>query len=156
VKLPEEEEKIIPHVIEPSLGVDRLFYCLLESAYKEKSPEKEWEWFDFPPAVAPYLAGVFPLMKKDGLDKLAGEIVQTLREGGVECYYSQSGSIGKRYARADEIGVPYCITIDYDSKEKKDVTIRYRNDGGQERISISSLADKIIEDAKKGKVSLKC
>ncbi|MFH1306264.1 MAG: glycine--tRNA ligase [Candidatus Micrarchaeota archaeon] len=149
------EGKIIPHVIEPSFGVDRPFYCILEHCFREKSKEKEWEWFALPPSIAPYVAGIFPLQKKDGLPEIAEKIVKMLREEGIDVYYVRTGSIGKRYARADEIGVPYCITIDYESKEKNDVTIRYRDDGGQERIAISELAGKIRELEKEGKTSLK-
>ncbi|MFA5108051.1 MAG: glycine--tRNA ligase [Candidatus Micrarchaeia archaeon] len=152
---PMTNQKVMPHVIEPSLGVDRPFYCILEHCFRPKSAEKEWDWFAFPTFVAPYIAGIFPLMKKDGLPEIAQEIVDELRAQGIECYYTQSGSIGKRYARADEIGVPYCITIDYDSKEKGDVTIRYRDDGGQERIKIFDLAKKLQKLSAENKTSLK-
>ncbi|MFH0927112.1 MAG: His/Gly/Thr/Pro-type tRNA ligase C-terminal domain-containing protein [Candidatus Micrarchaeota archaeon] len=155
VFLPEEKKKIIPHVVEPSLGVDRPFYALLEHCFREKAAGKEWEWFAFPPSIAPYTVAVFPLMKKDGLPEIAQGIVESLRHEGIECLYSQSGSIGKRYARADEIGVPYCITVDYDTNEKKDATIRFRDDGGQVRLPISSLAAKIRECVEAAKTSLK-
>ncbi len=136
----EEKGRIIPHVVEPSFGVDRLFYCLLESCYRPKTPERDWEWFAFPPFVAPYVAGVFPLMKKDGLAEKAEEVAGKLRALGLDARYSESGSIGKRYARADEVGVPYCITIDYQTKEDETVTIRFRDDGKQIRMKISELA----------------
>jgi len=151
--LPERKEKIIPHVIEPSLGADRPFYALLEHCFREKTPEKDWEWFAFPPSIAPYTVGIFPLMKKDGLPEIAEKIVEELRENGIECFYSQSGTIGKRYARADEIGVPYCLTIDYDSKEKGDVTLRFRNDGAQIRIAIGDLAKEIRKFVKEDRTS---
>ncbi len=136
----EEKGRIVPHVIEPSFGVDRLFYCLLESCYRPATKERDWEWFAFPPFVAPYIAGVFPLMKKDGLAEKAEEVVGALRALGLDARYSESGSIGKRYARADEVGVPYCITIDYQTKEDNTVTIRFRDDAKQIRMKISELA----------------
>jgi len=146
--------KIIPHVFELSMGVDRLFFVLLESCYRPKNEEKDWEWFDFPPAIAPYDACVFPLMKKDGLAEKAQEVAGMLRDAGLDGFYYASGSIGKRYARADEIGVPYAITIDYDTLEGDTVTVRFRNDGKQERLKIQELAAKIREFKKEGKVSL--
>ncbi|MCX8195301.1 MAG: His/Gly/Thr/Pro-type tRNA ligase C-terminal domain-containing protein, partial [Candidatus Micrarchaeota archaeon] len=84
----------------------------------------------------------------------AREVEETLREAGLRVYYQETGSIGRRYARADEIGVPYCITIDYDSLKNEDATVRFRNDGKQIRVKISELAQKIREFVKEGKVSL--
>ncbi|MEM4272694.1 MAG: glycine--tRNA ligase, partial [Candidatus Bilamarchaeaceae archaeon] len=140
VFIQEEGRKVIPHVIEVSMGVDRLIFCLLEHAFREKSGEKEWDWFDFPPAVAPYEVAVFPLMKKEELKTPAGEIVSNLRENGINTYYSAVGAIGRRYARLDEIGVPYAVTVDYQTLEDDTVTIRFRNDGKQKRVKASEIA----------------
>jgi glycyl-tRNA synthetase len=148
----EEKTKVVPHVVEPSMGVDRMFWCVLEHCFREKSEGKDWEWFDFPPAIAPYHAWVFPLMKKDGLDEKAREVEALLRAAGLTVYYQESGSIGKRYARADEIGVPYCITIDYDTLADGTVTVRFRNDGKQVRVKTGELAAKIASFVKEGKV----
>jgi glycyl-tRNA synthetase len=93
-------------------------------------------------------------MKKDGLDKKAKEVEEKLREEGLSVYYQDTGSIGKRYARADEIGVPYCITIDYETLEKNDVTVRFRNDGKQIRIKIENLANQLKDYIKNEKVTL--
>ncbi len=150
----EEKKKIIPHVVEPSFGVDRLFWCMLEHCYRDKSDEKNWEWFDFPPKVAPYTAAVYPLLKKDGHPEKAREILEMLREEGLTVTYRQTGSIGRRYARADEIGVPYAITIDHQTLEDDTVTIRFRNDGKQERIKISELAKELKKYVRQGKVTL--
>ena len=152
------KQKIVPHVVEPSMGVDRLFWCVLEHTFREKTKEKDWEWFDFPPCIAPYHAWIFPLMKKDGMDEKAKEIEEQLREAGLTVYYQDSGSIGRRYARADEIGVPYCITIDYDTLDEKSdkhgtVTVRFRNDGVQIRLKITELAEKIAHYAKEGRTT---
>ncbi|MFN3909923.1 MAG: glycine--tRNA ligase [Candidatus Anstonellaceae archaeon] len=139
-----EGKKIIPHVIEPSIGLDRSFYAVLEHCYRPKSKEKDWEWFAFPTSVSPYLIAIFPLMKKDGLDELAREVYLLLKQKKMDCYYSETGSIGKRYARADEIGVPYCLTIDYESLDKKDLTIRFRDDGKQQRIKMDEIVPKVL------------
>jgi glycyl-tRNA synthetase len=161
-----EKKKVMPHVFELSMGVDRLFYCILEHCFRDKDKidettraegeptGKNWEWFDFPPAIAPYHVTVFPLMTKDGLDKKAEEIVSMLRATGLDVAYRDSGSIGRRYARADEIGVPYALTIDYDTLKDGTVTIRYRNDGKQERIKIVECEKIIKENIRIGKVTL--
>ncbi|MEK6981829.1 MAG: glycine--tRNA ligase [Candidatus Micrarchaeota archaeon] len=161
VFIEEEKAKIIPHVFEAALGVDRLVFCILEHCFKskqekkegEKEAVKEWEWFDFPPEIAPYSCAIFPLMKKNGMSEKAQEICATLREN-YDVFYQESGSIGKRYARADEIGVPYAITVDYQTFEDGTVTIRYRNDGLQERIKVTQLTATIKENIAKGRVKL--
>lgn len=161
----EEKKKIIPHVFELSMGVDRLFYCILEHCFRDKDQkdengnwkigtQKDWEWFDFPPIIAPYHVSIFPLMSKDGLDKKATEISELLMNSGFDVAYRESGSIGRRYARSDEIGIPYALTIDYQTLEDNTITLRYRNDGKQERISISECESKIRELIKTGKVSI--
>jgi glycyl-tRNA synthetase len=160
-----EKKKVMPHVFELSMGVDRLIYSILEHCFRDKDEldetgnwklgtGKEWEWFDFPPVIAPYHAAIFPLMCRDGMDAKAEEVAQTLREAGLDVTYRDSGSIGRRYARADEIGVPYAITIDYDTLKDGTVTIRYRNDGKQERVKIPECAQKIKDCLRQGKVSL--
>ncbi|MFH1221998.1 MAG: glycine--tRNA ligase [Candidatus Micrarchaeota archaeon] len=146
-------KKFVPHVFEVSLGVDRLFFCLMEHAYREASADKDWEWFDVPPVIAPYDVAVYPLMKRDGLDEKAKSIVTLLRKE-FNVLYSESGSIGRRYARADEIGIPYTLTTDYDTLQDAAVTVRYRNDGKQERIKITELPAKIGKNISEGKVKL--
>lgn len=148
-----EKRKIVPHVFEVSMGVDRMLFCVLEHTFREKSKEKDWEWFDIPPAIAPYEAAVFPLMKKDGLAEKADGIALALKKS-LNIFHSESGSIGRRYAKADEIGIPYAITVDYDTLKDETVTLRYRNDGKQERVKISELEGRIWENLAKGKVSL--
>ncbi|MFH2106361.1 MAG: glycine--tRNA ligase [Candidatus Micrarchaeota archaeon] len=167
---PANNKKLVPHVFEASLGVDRLFFCILEHCFREKKQTatgdsklktqdsghetgKEWDWFDFPPVIAPYDVCVFPLMKKDGLAELAKEISNKLMEE-LDVLYSETGAIGKRYARADEIGCPFAITVDYQTKDDQTVTLRYRNDGKQERIKVSELLGKIKENIKNNKVNL--
>lgn len=150
VFVPEEKQKIVPHVVEASLGVDRLFFAILEHCYREKTKEKDWEWFDFPPIIAPYDVAIFPLMKKDGLPEKANEIADKLRElDDFDIFYQRSGSIGRRYARADEIGIPAAVTVDYDTLEKGTVTVRYRNNGEQVRVKISEIRE-IVKRFRKG------
>ncbi|MDD5337447.1 MAG: His/Gly/Thr/Pro-type tRNA ligase C-terminal domain-containing protein, partial [Candidatus ainarchaeum sp.] len=100
-----------------------------------------------------YTVAVFPLMKKDGLAEKAQQVAAMLR-GSTTVFYSESGSIGRRYAKADEIGTPYAVTIDYETLEKDTVTIRYRNDGKQERVPMGGLAARIAADTANARVKL--
>jgi glycyl-tRNA synthetase len=140
----------IPHVIEPSAGVDRLILALIANAYSESTETDEKGKSEtkyvmkFHPRVAPIKAAIFPLLKnKPELVKKAQEVRELLRPW-MNVYYDESGSIGKRYARQDEAGTPFCVTIDFDTLGEKPelldtVTIRHRDDGRQERIKISEL-----------------
>ncbi|PIN75356.1 glycine--tRNA ligase [Candidatus Woesearchaeota archaeon CG10_big_fil_rev_8_21_14_0_10_37_12] len=136
--LREDGSKFIPHVWECSIGFDRTFYCLLEHAYREKENTPS---LALPVSLVPLQAGIFPLLKnKPELVAKTKKVYELLKD----CYevqYDDAGSVGKRYARMDEIGVPVCITIDFDSLEKEDVTIRNRDTGEQKRIKISELKD---------------
>ncbi len=145
----------IPHVIEPSAGVDRLILALLANAYCEetktddKGKSETTVTMKFHPRVAPFKAGVFPLLKnKPELVKKALEVRDLLRPW-MNIYYDEAGSIGKRYARQDEAGTPFCVTIDFDTLGEKPelldtVTLRYRDDGKQERLKISELRDWLL------------
>ncbi|MFQ5406082.1 MAG: glycine--tRNA ligase [Candidatus Micrarchaeia archaeon] len=134
-------EKIVPFVIEPSTGVERTFLTVLLDAFNENKSEKGSAIvLKLNPKLAPYKAAVFPLMKKEPLAQKAKEVFEILRKD-FACDYDETGSIGKRYARHDEIGTPYCITIDFDSLEKNDATIRDRNSGKQERVKISEIKE---------------
>ncbi len=140
----------IPHVIEPSAGVDRLILALISNAFQETSSTDEKGKIEtrtvmkFHPRVAPVKVGVFPLLKnKPELVAKAREVFQLLR-GQMMAFYDDSGAIGRRYARQDEAGTPYCITIDFDTLGEKPellntVTLRHRDDGKQERIPIADL-----------------
>ena len=139
----EGKEKIIPYVIEPSFGLERTILTLLLDAYDEKNDKDGMKvLLKLSPEISPVQVAVFPLMKKDGLDKKAKEIFEALKKEFV-CEYDESGSIGKRYARSDEVGIPFAVTVDYVSLKKKDVTIRNRDDTSQIRVSISSLKEEI-------------
>jgi glycyl-tRNA synthetase len=149
-------ERIIPNVLEPSFGIDRILYSLLEHSYVESEPPADVESdnsgvyrvLTFLPKIAPIKMGVFPLMPKDGLDEIAIDINNELRNIGIETYYDESGSIGRRYARMDEVGTPYCVTVDYDTKSDNAVTIRDRDSHEQVRVKIEELGrvlDELIE-----------
>jgi len=142
-------ERVIPHVIEPSHGLDRIFYSVLEHAYSYDA-EKDYVVLKLAPAVAPIKVGVFPLMEKDGLDTMAKEIYEKVHSSRVEGYYDGSGTIGKRYARMDEVGTPWCITVDYDSLQDGTVTIRDRDSTEQKRIPASE-APAIVDALLAGK-----
>ena len=146
----------IPHVIEPSAGVDRLILALLTNAYSEatntdeKGKSETTVLLKFHPRVAPIKAGIFPLLKnKPELVQKAREVRDLLRPW-MNVFYDESGSIGKRYARQDEIGTPFCVTIDFDTLGEKPelldtVTLRHRDDGRQERLKISELRDWLLQ-----------
>ncbi|MCL2317724.1 MAG: glycine--tRNA ligase [Methanomassiliicoccaceae archaeon] len=134
-------ERVVPHVIEPSYGLDRIFYSVLEHAYTYDKKE-DYTVLKLAPEVAPIKVGVFPLMEKDGLDTLAMDIYKKIHSPETEAYYDGSGTIGKRYARMDEIGTPWCITVDYESLSgdtKGTVTIRDRDTTLQKRIKVDSV-----------------
>lgn len=137
-------DPFVPNVIEPSFGVDRILYAALEHSYEEE--EKENETFRFlrlPKSVVPVEVGVFPLFTKDGMQEKAREVEASLRKAGFRAMYDDSGSIGRRYARMDEIGAPFCVTIDHDTLDDEAVTIRDRDTAEQERVAIAELTARI-------------
>lgn len=143
-------EKTTPHVIEPSFGVDRTVLAVLASAYSEDEQGGETRVFlKFAPAVAPVKAAVFPLLKnKPELVAKAREVYVALKKEVPQIMWDDNGNIGKRYRRQDEIGTPLCITIDFDTLgENPDltdtVTVRDRDTGQQERVSIADLRARI-------------
>jgi glycyl-tRNA synthetase len=145
----------IPHVIEPSAGVDRLILALIANAYSEvtktddKGKSETTVMMKFHPRVAPIKVGVMPLLKnKPELVKKALEVRDRLRPW-MNVFYDDGGSIGRRYARQDEAGTPFCVTIDFDTLGEKPellntVTIRHRDDGKQERIAIGELLNWLL------------
>ncbi|WP_276273408.1 glycine--tRNA ligase [Haloarcula litorea] len=140
----ESGEHVRPHVVEPSFGVGRLVYTVLAHAYTvDEVDGEERTYLDLPPEQAPTTVGVFPLMDKDGLDDYAREIAEALRTAGHAVTYDDSGAIGRRYRRQDEIGTPYCVTVDYESLEEDTVTLRERDSTDQRRVSIDGLAETI-------------
>ena len=141
---PETKEKYIPYVIEPSLGVGRVFLAFLCNAYEEEKLDDgdTRVVLHLHPALAPYKVAVLPLSKK--LSEKSTEVYQKLSKKFM-CDYDEAGSIGKRYRREDEIGTPYCVTIDFDTLEDNCVTIRDRDTMEQVRVNIDEL-EKWIEE----------
>jgi glycyl-tRNA synthetase len=135
-------EEIVPHVIEPSYGIDRMCYAVLEQAYDEDTADGEKRTvLRLSPGVAPVQVAVFPLMARDGLDILSEEIATTLQKQGILAEYDDSGAIGRRYRRQDEIGTPFAITVDYETKETGTVTLRDRDSMKQVRIAIDKIPE---------------
>ncbi|MDY7029378.1 MAG: glycine--tRNA ligase [Spirochaetota bacterium] len=143
------KERYVPYVIETSAGLTRSVLMVLSDAYEEQALDdgETRTVMHFHPLVAPVTVAVLPLVKKDGIAELAKDIEKELRED-YATFYDQSGAIGRRYRRQDEIGTPFCITIDYDTKEDNTVTIRYRDSMEQERVPVPELSAKIKEEIK--------
>ncbi len=141
-------EKFVPHVVEPSFGAERLLYIALEYAYSEENGKAVLK---FPPYLAPIKAVVLPLVEREPLVTIAKKVLKMLSDAGIEAYYDDSGSIGRRYVRADEIGVPFAITIDYDTVKDDTVTVRDRNSKKQVRVPIKDLVQLIKKCVEEGK-----
>ncbi|MCK5261621.1 MAG: glycine--tRNA ligase [Thermoplasmatales archaeon] len=133
-------EKFVPHVIEPSFGIDRVVYFLLEHNYAEiKKKGEEYRILKLTPQMAPIKVGVFPLIGDKKLVDIAKDIDKNLRNAGIGTYYDDGGTIGRRYARMDEIGTPFCITVDHETLEDNSVTVRDRDTTQQERMKLEKL-----------------
>jgi len=143
----ETKSKMVPHVVEPSLGVDRTFLAVLLSAYREDELGGETRtYLALAPKVAPVKAMVSPLLKnKPALVEKAREVRNELRKVHPAIAWDDNGNIGKRYRRQDEIGTPFCITIDFDTLEDGTVTLRHRDSGEQERLSVEGVAKRLSE-----------
>jgi glycyl-tRNA synthetase len=157
-KDPETGEEFYPHVIEPTFGVERSMLAAMCSAYTEEEaptasstsseqagPETETRVvMKFPKWLAPVKVAVLPLSKKEELSSVAKELADDLRKE-IAIDYDETQSIGKRYRRQDEIGTPYCVTVDFDSLEDKKATVRDRDTMKQERIAIAEIKDYLLE-----------
>jgi glycyl-tRNA synthetase (class II) len=133
-----EGKRFLPYVVEPSFGSDRLVYVAVEYAFQ---PRKDRVLLSLPRRLAPFQAGIYPLVSKDGLPEKASQIYQTLIKEGFTVDYDESGSIGRRYARADEAGTPLGITVDYLTMKEDTVTIRDRDSWKQVRTPTSQLPE---------------
>ena len=140
------KNKVIPKVIEPTFGIERIFLAILAKAY-HYNKERDYTTLKIPPKLAPIKAAIFPIVKQAEYEKFAEKIYEELKKE-FNVTYDNSGSIGRRYARNDESGTPFCITVDGDSLKNKDVTVRLRDNGEQVRIKENLLIDclkKVIE-----------
>ncbi|HEV7423704.1 MAG TPA: His/Gly/Thr/Pro-type tRNA ligase C-terminal domain-containing protein, partial [Candidatus Paceibacterota bacterium] len=144
----EEKEKITPHVIEPTFGVDRAVLALLASVYAEDEKDGEARsYLKFKPSIAPVICAVSPLLKnKTELVEYANtKVYAPLKAEFGRVAWDDNGNIGKRYRRQDEIGTPFCIVIDFDTLTDNTVTVRDRDTGEQERIKVEDLKKYIKE-----------
>ncbi len=143
-------ERFVPHVIEPAAGADRATLAFLCEAYDEdeqpdeKGVMKKRIVMRFHPKLAPIKAAVFPLIKKEGMPEQALKIYRELKAADVNCVYDQQGAIGRRYRRQDEIGTPYCITVDGDTANDNCVTFRDRDTLAQDRIPANNVVDEVL------------
>jgi glycyl-tRNA synthetase len=131
-------KRFVPHVVEPSFGSDRLFYVALEYAYSVKDDRVVMR---FPKSIVPAQIGIYPLMSKDGLAEKALEIQKRLLQEAFSVEFDEAGSIGRRYARADEAGIQLGITIDYESLSRDTVTVRDRDSWQQVRTQVKELPE---------------
>lgn len=140
----ESGKKYWPYVIEPTMGVERMMLAVIVDAYNESDGTDGREpgevVLKLDPRVAPIQVACFPLVKKDRLPEIANDIRSRLVDMGIRAVADESGSIGRRYRRQDEIGTPWCVTVDFDSIEDNKVTVRDRDSLKQERVNISDLS----------------
>ena len=146
-----KKERFIPHVIEPSSGADRATLAFLCEAYKvdkaptsEQGKEEERVYLKLHPRLAPVKAAVFPLVRKDGMPEIATEIYGELKQRMV-VQYDEKGAVGRRYRRQDEIGTPFCITVDGQTAQDGTVTLRDRDTLEQKRVKRDELLAEIEE-----------
>jgi len=146
---PETNERFIPYVVETSAGLTRNVLMALSDAYDEQELEggDVRTVLHFHPRIAPVTVAVLPLVKKDGIGEFANELEHTLRDD-FATFFDQSGAIGRRYRRMDEIGTPYCVTVDYDTLKDNTVTLRFRDSMEQKRVAISDLVATINQATK--------
>ena len=132
--------RYVPFVIEPSAGVDRSTLAFLVDAYVE---EEERTVLRLHPRLAPIKVGIFPLLRKQGQPEKAHEI-QAILQKHMTVVYDQAGAVGRRYRRQDEIGTPFCITVDHQTADDDTVTLRHRDSMEQERVKVSDLLTKLL------------
>jgi glycyl-tRNA synthetase len=136
-------ERYVPYIIEPAVGPDRIMLAFLVDAYTEEEVKgEERTVLKLHPRIAPTKAAVFPLSKKEPVSTIARELYDDLK-GDYRIFYDDSGSIGRRYRRQDEAGTPFCVTVDFDTIEDKQVTIRDRDTLEQERVPIAAVRDRL-------------
>ncbi len=136
----DDNQKVVPHVMELSIGVDRSVLSLLDQSYYR---EPNREVLRLRPNVSPYLAAIFPLVSKHEFETKAREIFESLKEEDFATFYDDSGAIGRRYRRMDQIGTPFCITVDHQTIQDDTVTLRERDSMEQTRVGLSDLAQKL-------------
>lgn len=147
-RVKETGARFIPHVVEPSFGAERLLYAILEKAYSVKEGRVVLQ---LPSFLSPYDVAVFPLVSKNGLNDYSYKLSQQLLYQGFDVFYDEKGSIGRRYARADEAGIPAAITVDYQTMQDDTVTVRDRDSWSQIRVDVKRLDSYLTELLKRSK-----
>ena len=133
------KKRYVPYVIEPSAGIDRSTLAFLVDAYDEEEVKGDTRnLLRFHPSLAPMKVAVFPLVKKDGMPDIAHNICSDLKKY-FNCFYDQTGAVGRRYRRQDEAGTPFCVTVDGQTKEDNTVTVRDRDSMEQVRVATNQL-----------------
>ena len=135
---PADQTKVLPHVFELSMGIDRSIYTILEHCYYEDEQHDDRVVLRLKPYLAPVLVGVLPLMTKDGLGERARKIHSELKYD-FDTFYDESGSIGRRYRRLEEVGAPFAVTVDQTTMQDDTVTVRHRDTMQQERVKAIEL-----------------
>lgn len=130
-----------PKVVEPSYGLDRILLTIMDSSYYRR--ENGYKVLRLDPHISPIHMAIFPLQKRDDLDRIAKDLFEKMKNIDPFIFYDDSGNIGRRYARQDEIGTPFCVTVDYQTKDDETVTIRERDSTSQVRVRISDLLERI-------------
>jgi glycyl-tRNA synthetase len=139
-------EEYTPHVIEPSFGIGRIIYAVLEQCFRVRPNDAQRVYLSLPPWMAPVKCSVLPLVDNDKLNQLVPRIVQLLTEQGISSKVDDTGTaIGRRYARTDEIGIPFGITIDFDTLNDDTVTLRERDSMEQVRVPINEVAPLLFQ-----------
>ena len=133
----DNDVKVLPHVFELSMGIDRSLYTILEHSFREDK-ENDRVVLSLKPYLAPIHVGILSLMKKDGLAEKTDEIFSKIKTR-FDAFLDHSGAIGRRYRRLDEVGAPFAVTVDHQTLQDDTVTIRMRDSMSQERIKISDL-----------------
>jgi glycyl-tRNA synthetase len=141
----ERNERYLPHVIEPAAGLTRGLLAVLCEAYTVDENRPSPELMRFHPRLAPIKAGVFPLVNKEGMPEIAERLYRDIRARVGPAQFDAKQSIGKRYARMDEAGTPFCITVDGQTLTDQTVTVRDRNTGAQERIGVDHVVGYLAE-----------
>jgi len=143
---PQTKEHYTPYVIEPAGGINRMALTFLIDAYEEEQLEKDTRVvLRFHPEIAPITCAVFPLVKKEGMPEKAREIEAMLRRARMSTFYDEKAAIGRRYRRQDEVGTPFCVTVDGDTLADDVVTVRHRDSMEQEKVKVSELLTYVNE-----------
>jgi glycyl-tRNA synthetase len=134
----DDDVKVLPHVFELSLGVDRCIYTIIEHSYFIDRENDDRAVLKLKPYLSPIHAGVLPLLKKPGFKEKSTKLVNLIQKD-FDIFYDETGSIGRRYRRLEEIGTPFAFTIDHQTLDDDTVTVRYRDSMKQERIPIDQI-----------------